>query len=146
MEIRQANRNDLGRISEIMVFNNRINYLPIFNDEDFSFNVMRVDKLIPEYEKLIDNLYVLIDKDILRGFMEIDDERLVKLYVDPFFQRRGYGDKLINYAIDNFDIKYLWALEKNEKAIKFYQRHGFNVTNEKKFEEDTTEYLIKLLR
>lgn len=41
---------------------------------------------------------------------------------------------------------FLWALEKNVKAIKFYKQHGFHITNEKKLEEDTTEYLIRLER
>ena len=35
-------------------------------------------------------------------------------------------------------------LEKNEKAIRFYERNGFGVTGEKKLEEDTTEYLVLL--
>ena len=44
------------------------------------------------------------------------------------------------------DISFLWALEKNIRAIKFYQRHGFSLTNEKKYEEGTDEYLVKLIR
>ena len=30
----------------------------------------------------------------------------------------------------------------NEKAIRFYERHGFKTTGEKKLEDGTTEYLI----
>lgn len=37
-------------------------------------------------------------------------------------------------------------IEKNVKAISFYNRHGFRLTGQKKFEEDTTEYLIELAR
>ena len=36
------------------------------------------------------------------------------------------------------------AIEKNVDAIRFYERHGFYVTDHKKFEEGTTEYLVKL--
>ena len=36
MNIRKADRNDLSRIAEIYVFNNRINYFPIFQDEGFT--------------------------------------------------------------------------------------------------------------
>jgi len=32
------------------------------------------------------------------------------------------------------------------KAIRFYERHGFHVTEEKKLEEGTTEYLVRLER
>ena len=37
MNIRKAEIKDLSRIAEIFVFNNRINYFPIFKDESFSF-------------------------------------------------------------------------------------------------------------
>ena len=38
MSIRKAKQEDLSRIGEIYVFNNRMNYLPIFKDENYSFN------------------------------------------------------------------------------------------------------------
>jgi len=38
------------------------------------------------------------------------------------------------------------ALEKNSRAIRFYERNGFHLTDEKKPEEDTAEYLVKLKR
>lgn len=37
MNIRIATASDLSRIAEIYVFNNRINYLPIFKDVEYSF-------------------------------------------------------------------------------------------------------------
>ena len=50
----------------------------------------------------------------------------------------------MEYAINEHHADHLWALEKNEKAILFYERHGF--TGEKKIEEGTTEYLIQMRR
>jgi len=41
-------------------------------------------------------------------------------------------------------VKYLWAIEKNTGAIRFYAKHGFFPNGERKFEEGTTEYLVKL--
>lgn len=54
--------------------------------------------------------------------------------------------ELLKFAIDNKNVSFLWALEKNSGAIRFYERYGFHITNEKKFEEETTEYLVKLER
>lgn len=42
MNIRKAKTNDLSRIAEIYVFNNRVNYFPIFKDEKFSFGELQV--------------------------------------------------------------------------------------------------------
>ena len=66
--------------------------------------------------------------------------------MDSFFQSQGVGDVLIRYAIEEFGVDNLWALEKNKRAISFYQKHGFQVTGRKRLEEDTTEYLVKLER
>ena len=59
--IRKATRYDLSRIAEIYVFNNRINYFPIFNDESFSFGKLQVISLADQYfgdEEVLKNLYV----------------------------------------------------------------------------------------
>lgn len=82
----------------------------------------------------------------MKGFIEIHGTEIYKLYVDPFFQNNLIGKALITFAIENYKVNYLWALEKNTKAISFYQKYGFHITKYRKFEEDTTEYLIKLER
>ncbi len=38
----------------------------------------------------------------------------------------------------------MWALEKNFRAIKFYTKHGFKLTDERKYEDGTIEYLVKM--
>jgi len=52
----------------------------------------------------------------------------------------------LEYAVKEQHADHLWALEKNVKAIRFYERNGFVATGEKKLEEGTTEYLILLRR
>ncbi len=42
MHIRKAMIDDLSRVAEIYVFNNRINFFPIFKDESFSFGELIV--------------------------------------------------------------------------------------------------------
>ena len=148
MNIRKAKTEDLSRIAEIYVFNNRVNYFPIFKDESFSFAQLQVISIVDEYfkkEKVMENIYVF-DDGVIRGFIEMNGTQLSKIYVDPFFQSQGVGDVLIRYAIEEFGADNLWALEKNKRAISFYQNHGFQVTGRKRLEEDTTEYLVKLER
>ena len=41
---------------------------------------------------------------------------------------------------------FLWVLEKKINAIRFYQRQGFVITEEKQYEEGTTEYIVKMKR
>ena len=96
-------------------------------------------------EDVLKCLYVY-DDGLVKGFVEIKHQEICKLYVDPFMQSKGIGSQLINYAIESKDVSYLWALEKNTRAVAFYQKHGFELTKEKCFEEGTSEYLVKLVR
>ena len=47
--IRKATEEDLSRIAEIFVFNNRINYFPIFKQEEYSFGELQVVSMIDHY-------------------------------------------------------------------------------------------------
>lgn len=143
--VRNAVNSDLSRIAEIYVFNNRVNYFPIFKDETFSFGELQVVSLIDYFKKyeIIHNTYVFFD-GLVKGFIQVNKTEICKLYVDTFFQGNGIGKELIEYAINKLNADNLWALEKNTRAISFYKKHGFHLTGEKKFEEGTTEYLVKL--
>ena len=148
MSIRKAESGDLSRIAEIYVFNNRINYFPIFKDEKYSFGEMQVVPLANNYfggKEIIDSIYVY-DDGVVKGFMQTEGAEICKLYVDVCFQNQEIGDKLIKYAVEKLNVDFLWALEKNTRAIAFYNRHGFKRTGAKKFEEGTTEYIVELKR
>ena len=146
--IRQAEPRDISRLAEIEVFNNRLNFYPIFKNDFYSFSILSVPSLSENYlknENLVLNSCVY-DDGVVKGFVRIDGNEVKKLFVEPSFQGQSIGEKLLNYAIDRHKVTFLWALEKNVRAIRFYERHGFHVTDEKKFEKDTTEYLVKLKR
>lgn len=143
--IRQATCVDLNRIAEIEIFNYRLNFYPIFQDDSFYFEELQVSKQIERYKEIQDSIWVY-DDGVVKGFVQVVKREVKKLFVEPILQGQGIGAELLEYAIAELNVQHLWALEKNVKAIAFYERHGFRVTNEKKFEEDTTEYLVRLKR
>ena len=146
--IRQSTKQDISRIAEIIIVNYRINFYPIFKNDDFYFKELQVVSLANEYildNDFLSNTYVY-DDGIIKGIINIKNKEIKNLFVEPSFQNLGIGDKLLNYAIEHHNVNYLWALEKNFRAIKFYKNHGFYFTGDKKFEDDTNEYLIKLER
>ncbi len=148
LNIRKATEKDLSRIAEIYVFNNRMNYWPIFKDDEFSFGELQVVTMVDNYfgkDEILENILVY-DDGLIKGFIQMNRTEICKIYVDTFFQGEGIGKELIEYAINEYHANNLWALEKNERAISFYKKHGFNLTGEKKFEEDTIEYLVQLIR
>lgn len=143
--IRQATDRDLSRIAEILVFVKRMKFRPIFQDDEYSFNELQVLTVAKQYSdpEVLSRIWVY-DDGIVKGLIHIVDKEIVELYVDFFFQGQGVGSQLIEYAKSNFLIEYLWAIEKNTDAIRFYLRHGFCLTDQKKYEEGTTEYLVML--
>ena len=144
--IREAKLDDLARIAEIEVFNYRLNFYHIFQDDTFYFQEMQVLNVINENKKRLGQLWVFDEDGVVKGFMWVDSRQIKKLFVEPVLQSRGIGAKLLEYAVSELGASYLWALEKNTRAIAFYKRHGFQTTEEKMLEEGTTEYLVKLIK
>ena len=143
--IRQARYDDIGRIAEILVFNYRMNFYPIFHEDSFYFDELTVAKQMVNYVNELDNIWVY-DDGVVKGFVQIENTEVKKLFVEPVLQGNSIGSELLQYAIEEKKVSFLWALEKNTRAIAFYKRHGFDTTNDRKYEEDTTEFLVRLER
>lgn len=145
--IRKAGPRDLSRIAEILVFVKRINYRPIFQNDDYSFGELQVLAVAKEYAapEILGNIWVY-DDGIVKGMLRLEGDEIRELYVDHFFQGQGVGAALIEFAMEEHAARWLWALEKNTGALRFYARHGFVPTGEKQLEEGTPEYLVRLDR
>ena len=143
--IRKAENKDLSRIAEIQVFNYRLYFYPIFQCDEYYFAELQVPSLISKYEAELDSLYVY-DDGVVKGFIKIEGTYIARLFVEPVLQNASIGSQLLEYAVNKHHADHLWVLEKNIKAIRFYERNGFGDTGEKKLEEGTTEYLILLRR
>ncbi|MDY5212589.1 hypothetical protein [Intestinibacter sp.] len=97
MNIRKATEKDLSRIAEIYVFNNRMNYWPIFKDDEFSFGELQVVTMVDNYfrkDEILKNILVY-DDGLIKGFIQMNGTEICKIYVDTFFQGEGIGiDKI----------------------------------------------------
>ena len=146
--IRQATLADVSRIAEILVFNKRINFRPIFQDDAYSFGELQVLPVAQAYldkPETLAHIWVY-DDGIVKGLIHVDGREVKQLYVDAFFASQGIGGHLLEFAIRQFDVQYLWALEKNTRALEFYADHGFRYSGQWQYEEGTTEHLWKLVR
>lgn len=142
--IRKAESQDVGRIAEIEIFNYRLNFYPIFRNDEFYFSEMQVLSAAEELRRNgLEDTYVY-DDGVVKGFIRLEGTQVKKLFVEPVLQGQGIGAKLLDYAVQSHRADHLWALEKNTKAIAFYARHGFYPTGRKELEEDTDESLIEL--
>lgn len=145
MNIRRATEKDLARIAEIEIFNYRLFFYPIFQSDEFYFDDLQVPSRMADFRQELSTLWVY-DDGAVKGFLQADGQEVKKLFVEPVLQGQSIGSKLLTHAVKQLNARFLWALEKNTRAIAFYQRHGFHLTNDRKPEDDTTEYLVRLQR
>ena len=143
--IRQATVDDLVRIAEIFVFNYRLNFYPIFQEDTFYFEELTVFNMVESFAKELDSIWVY-DDGVVKGFIQIEKREVRRLFVEPTLQGKSIGADLLEYGIAEKDVDFLWVLEKNIKAIVFYKKHGFDTTKKKKYEEDTIEFLVRMER
>lgn len=146
--LRKAGNMDISRIAEILIFIKRTTYRPIFKNDNVSFNEMQVLK---EIEKLsqpsaLDNIYVY-DDGIVKATVKIEDvgekTKVSEFFVDPFFQGEGIGTKILNNVIEKSKEVFLYVLDKNERAIRFYVKMGFKYTGEKEEFLNSGFYMLK---
>lgn len=74
-------------------------------------------------------MFVYDDK-FVKGVIAIDGPLIKELYIDPFFEGEGIGGKLVEFAKAKFNCSQLWVIDKNKRAKKFYEQHGFHETEE----------------
>lgn len=141
--IRKAKQDDLNRIAEIEIFNYRLKFYPIFLDDEFYFGELQVPNVARRYADSLEDIRVW-DDVVVKGYILVHDGEVRKLFVEPVLQGQGIGARLLEYAVEHLGAKTLWALEKNTGAIRFYQRHGFRLTGDKRLEDGTSEYLVRM--
>ncbi len=146
--VRKAAMQDVSRLAEILIFTKRMHYRSIFHNDKVSFGEMQVLPLAQEYLSepgKLENIWVY-DDEFVKGIIRIEDSWIRELYVDFFFQKSGIGTELLNFAVQEYDARKLFVLEKNRSAIDFYEKHGFSLTQERRKEQGTEEFLVKMER
>ncbi|MCR4950357.1 MAG: GNAT family N-acetyltransferase [Solobacterium sp.] len=145
--IRKAASEDVPRIAEILVFTKRMHYRSIFHNDAYSFNELQVLSEAKKYaDPAVLDRMLIYDDGIVKGLIHIENNEIRELYVDSFFQDQGIGSALIEYVKEQYPISFLWVLEKNKDAVRFYEAHGFHLTDTRKLEEGTTEYIVMMER
>ncbi len=85
-----------------------------------------------EIKELVSNLnfndfqvFCLTKENLILGFIGVVDKKIEMLFLDPQYFGQGLGKKLLNFAVKELNADILDVNEQNTKALKFYQKFGF---------------------
>jgi len=59
------------------------------------------------------------------GFIAFDEDFVHHLYLLPDYCHRGLGSMLIQEPMQRYNKVRLWVFQQNDRARRFYERHGF---------------------
>jgi len=66
----------------------------------------------------------------MKGFIAFREGWIDQLYVLPREQGQGAGSSLLVVAQRSFDSLQLWTFQRNLRARRFYEAHGFSLVRE----------------
>lgn len=72
-------------------------------------------------------IFCLTNENLVLGFIGVADKKVEMLFLDPKYFGLGLGQKLLNFAVKELNADKLDVNEQNVKALKFYQKFGFEI-------------------
>jgi len=133
MNIRHAEPGDLQRIAEVQIESWQDTYAGLF-PEDYLARQLAQDlkRHWSRVEIRPEDLVLLADDDGVAGFIAIwcrPGPYIENLHVKPSLRSRRIGSALLKSAARRLIQRghasaFLWVVQSNQRAIRFYERHG----------------------
>ena len=103
--------------------------------------IAEIKEYVPQALAEIPHLIIIEnDNDQPVGFMGIVDHHLKMLFISSTERGKGYGKKLLQYGIDNYNVSDLAVNEQNPLAQGFYEHMGFKVYKRTDHDEQGNPY------
>ncbi|WP_235941708.1 N-acetyltransferase [Paenibacillus puerhi] len=141
MNIRLYTENDLDRMIEIWFDGSKLAHNFIQEDYWKSNQTAMKETYLP-----MSRSHVLEVDGIMVGFISLIDDYLAALFVSPHEQGKGYGKILLDYVKDQKESMSLQVYQENERAIRFYEKNGFIVSDESIDEKTSAKEFVMTWR
>lgn len=121
LTVRRAGDDDAAAVASVFLDSFHATYdFPLAHTDDEVRGWVR-DRLIPN-----DEVWMADDDGRAVGMLALAPGWIEQLYVDPLRLGEGVGSRLIGVAkARQPDGLQLWTFQVNERARRFYERHGF---------------------
>lgn len=122
--IRDFKKEDIDRVMELWLDTN-ISAHSFIQSKYWKSNYDTVKAMMPGA-----TIYVYEENNVVQGFVGLMDEYIAGIFVSQHVQSKGFGKKLLDYAKDKKGALSLSVYKENIRAVNFYLREDFTVSNE----------------
>lgn len=78
----------------------------------------------------------------IRGFFAVSEDQLEMLFVHPDEFGKGIGKALLDHVTKELQVHKVDVNEGNDKAVRFYQRYGFQTISRSEWDATGKPYPI----
>lgn len=128
--VRDFQAEDLNRIMELWLETN-IQAHDFIKKRYWQDHFDEVMEILPNA-----SVYVYEDNGSIEGFIGLVDNYIAGIFISKDNQSRGIGRQLLHHVKGNHNELSLKVYEKNQRAVKFYLREGFLVTEKQEDREN----------
>ena len=108
-------------------------------EKDIEFYIQRIPY---DYMPAVELYAIRDDKGEWCAFIGIGDDMIEMLFSHPDEMGKGYGSRLLRFAVEHKGVSKVDVNEQNQRALGFYQKHGFRVTGRDAFDGEGMPYPI----
>ena len=130
--IRKLQKADVNNVANLWLDTN-FKAHDFISAEYWNTNFEFVKEMLPQAE-----VYVYENDKKIQGFIGMNGEYIEGIFVVAEMQSRGIGKLLLDYAKERKPRLLLNVYQKNTRALRFYQREGFEIQSEG-LDDDTGE-------
>ncbi|WP_026389110.1 N-acetyltransferase [[Acholeplasma] multilocale] len=117
--IRKFKKEDLETVANIWLNSNIIAH-DFIDDSYWKSNFEMVKEMLPQSD-----LFVFEDNGIIKGFVGLEDNFILGLFVAPNSQGQGVGSQLLDFIKEIYPSLSLQVYTNNSNALNFYLKKKF---------------------
>ena len=167
MKIRKINIDDLETLRDLSIQTFKETFEEVNTEEDMQKYLdenLSIEKLKTELENINSEFYFAENNDEILGYLKLNFKdaqtekleenhfEIERIYVLKAFLGQKIGQILFNKAIEigrEKNLEYVWlgVWEENHRAIRFYEKNGFEIFGKHDFtlgEDVQTDLLMKM--
>ena len=137
INIEKLQKSNLDTVMAIWL-NTNINAHSFIPKTYWESNYNMVKELIPKSD-----VYLLQYNNSIAAFIGVLDGYIAGLFVNSNYQSKGFGKALLDHIKAIYTHLHLEVYEKNKRAVLFYKREGFIIT-ERFIDTSVNEYSYKM--